>query len=219
MTPYRDTKSMSIGRRPLLAMAGALAMTAALFGAGPAPAAPVAQQDAEAYIQALGDRVIDLLNDASLTPDTLAEQMAGIVREGVDIKQVGVLSAGRHWNAADDAQRQAYLGLFEQYLVATYSRRLDEYSGTSFSVTGSQSVGKEDVMVVTRIAGNGPPSDVGWRLRDRGTGPKIIDVDFGGISMLKTQREEFAAVIERAGGNFSALIDALEQKVQTADAG
>lgn len=211
----------SFSRRAVMALSGVLMLAGALLvGLAPAMAEPIAPPDAEAHIQNLGDRVVSIINDGGLSLEEKKSQMADIVREGVDIRQVGILSAGRAWRSADEAQRAEFLDLFEQYLVATYSRRLDEYSGTSFEVTGSQPVGKEDVMVVTRVQGpKSAPGDVGWRLRDRGQGPKIIDVDFGGVSMLKTQREEFAAVIERAGGKFDALIEAIQSKVQTPEAG
>ena len=206
-----------LGRRAFAVCAGVALLCASQVGL--AAAAPVNQQDAEAYIQDMGSRVVALLNDSASSEAEKAEKMAGLVNEGIDIEQVAVLAAGRSWRSADDEQKAAYMDLFRKYVTATYTRRLDEYAGTSFAVTGSQPVGREDVLVVTRIeGGGGPPSDVGWRVRDRGAGLKVIDVDFGGVSMLKTQREEFAAVIERAGGEFDALIEALEERVRAGGA-
>ncbi|MEM1398644.1 MAG: ABC transporter substrate-binding protein [Pseudomonadota bacterium] len=211
---HRDC-GLAINRRTLFAGVAACAM----LGAAPAWAVVVEADAAEAFVQDLGDRVVGILSDSSLSEDQIVEGLATLIREGVNIPLVAQLAAGRYWRVAEEAQQASYLDLFEQYLIATYTRRFDQYSGESFTVLGSQPVGKEDMLVVTQIEGGGSaPAKVGWRLRDRGDGPKIIDVDFAGVTMLKTQRDEFAAVIERGGGKFDALISALEKQVQSASA-
>ncbi len=185
----------------------------------PAAAEPIDRQEAETFIQSLADRVLAILQDTSLSADDSTAQMAVILREGLDIELVGRFAAGVHWRNAEPEQQRAYLDLFEQMIIQTYARRFDEYSGETFSVSGSQPVGKQDALVVTQIeSASSPPVNVGWRVRDRGAGPKVIDVDVEGVSMAVTQRNEFAAVIERGGGKFDALIEALEKQVQTAEA-
>lgn len=203
-------------RRSFLAVAlGALAFLPVHH----ASAETVDQQEAEAFIQSLADRVLAILQDTSLSAEDSTARMAVILREGLDIELVGRFAAGVHWRNAEPEQQQAYLELFEQMIIQTYARRFDEYSGETFSVSGSQPVGKQDALVVTQIeSANSPPVKVGWRVRDRGAGPKVIDVDVEGVSMAVTQRNEFAAVIERGGGKFDALIEALEKQVQTAEA-
>lgn len=205
-----------VQRRSFLAMACALALA---LPSGPADAETIDQDAAETFIQTLGDRVLEILRDSSLSQTDSTARMADVLRDGLDIELVGRFAAGVHWRDAEPDQQQAYLELFEQMIIQTYARRFDEYSGETFTVSGSQPVGKSDALVVTQIeSANTPPVKVGWRVRDRGAGPKIIDVDVEGVSMAVTQRNEFASVIERGGGKFDALIEALEKQVQTAEA-
>lgn len=204
------------GRRSVIAMAAAIFFVVPI---GQGLAETVDQDAAESFIQSLGDRVLEILQDSSLSADDSTARMAEVLRDGLDIELVGRFAAGVHWRDAEPDQQKIYLELFEQMIIQTYARRFDEYSGESFSVSGSQPVGKSDALVVTQIeSADTQPVKVGWRVRDRGAGPKIIDVDVEGVSMAVTQRNEFASVIERGGGKFEALIEALEKQVQTAEA-
>jgi phospholipid transport system substrate-binding protein len=184
-----------------------------------APAQAADQRAAETFIRDLGDRAVEIFRQPDLTPEAAVPQFRQLFSASFDVPTVGRFVLGRYWNVATPAQQQEYLALFEDLVVETYARRFSGYSGESFEVLGSRPEGDNDVMVHTRIVRpEGPPVAVSWRTRERGGRPKIIDVVVEGISMLVTQRNEFAAVIQRNGGRIDALLDALRMRIATAQA-
>src|SRR5262249_17975752 len=110
-------------------------------------------------------------------------------------------------------EQQEFLQLFSEYVVRAYAARLAEYAGEPFRVTGSRPNGAETVVSSQIIRGNGAPINVEWFLINAGGHFRITDVYVGGVSMKVTQRDEFAAVIQRSGGQVSGLIALLRQKV------
>lgn len=181
----------------------------------PAAAAP-SEQGAASFITGLGNEVIQTIQSGVRGP-AAATALGGIFRRGFDVPTIARFVLGRYWNAATPAQQQEYLTLFEQMVTQTYARRFSEYSGETFQVTGTQPVSDTDVLVRSNIVRpDGPPVAVDWRVRDQGAGFRIVDVMVEGVSMLLTQRNEFASVIQRSGGNVDALLQALRQQVATA---
>ncbi len=107
---------------------------------------------------------------------------------------------GRYWRAATPQQRQEYLSLFRVFVLDTYAQRLDGYSGETIDVIKSLPIDETDTMVSTEIVRrNGPPIRVDYRVRIRNDGHRIVDVIVEGISLVVTQRSEFASVINRKG--------------------
>jgi phospholipid transport system substrate-binding protein len=170
-------------------------------------------QGAANFVASLGDEVIRAVS-AGMGPGQSVGILGDIFRRGFDVPTIGRFVLGRYWNVATPAQQQEYLRLFEEMIVRTYARRFDEYSGEVFQVMGTQPVSETDVQVRTQVVRpDGPPVMVDWRVRQLGGGNKIVDVAVEGVSMLVTQRNEFASVIQRGGGNVEALLAALRQQV------
>jgi phospholipid transport system substrate-binding protein len=161
---------------------------------------------AEEVVQRLVDRLWRLL----------AEQGAGALDEhgllaaledGTDLTLLGRLVLGRYWRDANARQRTMYLQLFRRYMAQTFAQRLRQYVGNNpdqpgpvFEVVSSHPVGNMDILVQSRVLPpGGQPLRVDWRLRERPDRPVVIDLIVEGISLLVTQRSEFAAVLERTG--------------------
>lgn len=180
------------------------------------PGAARAQTDPEGarqFISDLGDRTIEILQDDSIGLTQRVDRFRDLFRQGFDVPTIGRFVLGRYWRQASEEQQRTYLDLFEDWIVQTYARRFSDYSGETFEITGTRPEG-DDVQVTTRIVrGDAPPLQVGWRVRERGGSYNIIDVKVEEVSMLATQRDEFASLIQRNGGNVQALIDALDQRV------
>jgi phospholipid transport system substrate-binding protein len=171
---------------------------------------------ARQFIRDLGDQTIQIMKDESIGLDQRVSEFRDLFRSGFDVPTIGRFVLGRYWRSASDEQQRTYLDLFEDWIVQTYARRFSDYSGETFEITNVRPEG-DDVQVTTRIVrGDAPPVDVAWRVRDRNGTMKIIDVKVEQVSMLATQRDEFAALIQRNGGNVQALIDALRERVQVA---
>jgi phospholipid transport system substrate-binding protein len=179
----------------------------------------VAQQtrddNSEKFIASLGHRALQVLVVGSQDPSTRGTAFRGILDEGFDLPLIGRYALGRYWRRATSVQRREYVKLFEDFIVMTYVARLGEYSGESLRVVSSRP-DDQDTIVTSEIVMEGRPSiRVDWRVRkddSDGSETKIIDVIVEGISMLLTQRDEFASVIQRSGGNVEGLLTRLRDK-------
>lgn len=182
----------------------------------PATAADTAA--AEQFISNLGDRTIEILEEPDLTVDEATSQFRDLFSSNFDIPTIGRFVLGRHWRAASPTQREEFLELFRELIVETYARRFTEYSGQRFQVAGSREISERDSMVSTAIlaADGRTVATIDWRVRERDGRQRIIDVVVEQISMGVTQRGDFAAVIQRGGGNIDTLLEALRDQIQTA---
>jgi phospholipid transport system substrate-binding protein len=196
------TSGKSLDRRSLIA---GLALMGALVPA-PVVRAALPTAAAEEVVQRLVDRLWQLLSEQGV--GALDEQdLLAALEEGTDLTLLGRLVLGRYWREANPRQRTMYLQLFRRYMVQTFVQRLRQYvandpgqPGPVFQVVASRPVGNSDILVQSRVLPpGGQPLRVDWRLRERPDGPVIIDLIIEGISLLVTQRSEFAAVLERTG--------------------
>ena len=132
---------------------------------------------------------------------------------GFDLRTIGRFILGRYWRRATRAERREFEHLFEDYIVATYAARLGRYKGETLVVGSARGDGNGDMLVNTEvIPRQGPAARVEWRVRGNAGNYKIIDVVVEGVSMVITQRSEFASVIQRSGGQVAGLLDELRKK-------
>lgn len=200
-------------------------MALALVGIAPTPraAAQTLPDQASKFVEALGSRAVMLLakygdGDAQ----RLQLELRNLIHEGFDLDMISRFALGPAWQAATPAQRQEYQTLFASWTADSYARRLGGDKGGSLTVLGAQAGSDErgsntaDAIVRTRInRANGTSIDADLRVRDTAGRMKIVDVSMGGVSMDVTQRDEFAAVIQREG--VSGLIRELKTHVGSLD--
>lgn len=193
-------------------MAAAVVFAAALaVGAPRGMAAP----DPAAFISTLGSQAIQVLGP-SVPPQQRLARFRQLFHDDFDVPNIGRFVLGRYWRIASPQEQQEFLRLFQEYIVQAYSARLGEYGGEPFKVTGTRDSDGETVVTSEIIRQDGNPVMVDWYLIDRGGSLKITDVYVGGISMKVTERDEFAAVIQRNGGQVEALLEQLRRKVGAA---
>jgi phospholipid transport system substrate-binding protein len=195
-------------RRHFLLTAVAFA-TAALALPRPALTAP----DPVAFIRELGTRAIEVLGP-KVPVNLRLTRFRELFQNDFDVPRIGRFVLGRYWRTATPQEQQEFLGLFQEYIVQAYSNRLGEYGGQPFIVTGTRPGGSGEIIVTSQIIReNSSRVAVDWYLVEGGGQYKIVDVYVGGVSMAVTERDEFAAVIQRNGGQVSALIALLRRKV------
>jgi len=170
-------------------------------------------QEARAYIDELAQNALTILQDDG---SSLADREAAVrdlIEDNLDMDTIGRFVMGRHWRNADKEQQEEYLGLFREFVLQTYARRLGGYSGQTFKVVDAREIGKRgDVLVNTEIIEEGaPPIVAGWRVSTREGRMVILDVMVEGVSMAATQRSEFDAIVRRDG--VDGLIEVLRVKV------
>jgi phospholipid transport system substrate-binding protein len=124
---------------------------------------------------------------------------------------------GRYWRSASEQEQQELLKLFEDYVVFVYGTRLANFSGERFKIRGSRTDETGTIVSTDVISPNGDaPIKIDWRLITDHGSFKINDVIIEGISMLVTQRSEFASVIQRHGGQVGDLLVMMRERTKTA---
>jgi phospholipid transport system substrate-binding protein len=195
---------ISFGRRQLIFASAALLSA---FLPGRAARGLPSAAAAEEVVRRLVEQVGQLLTERGDASDIDRDHLLSVLDDGTDLSLLGRLVLGRYWRDASPGQRSEYLQLFRRYMLQTFIQRLRQYAGTDmshpgerFQIIASRPVGERDILVQSRVA---PPTSqplrVDWRLRERPGEPVIIDLIVEGISLLVTQRSEFAAVLERGG--------------------
>jgi phospholipid transport system substrate-binding protein len=185
---------------------------------------PIAQTHAQAiatpvgkFIQDLGDRAIAVIANKSLTPDQRSDQFRQMLRSCFDLQTIGRFVIGRSWNAATPEQRQEYMKLFEALVVKTYGDRLTIYTGEGFQVASVRPETEKDFIVISEIThpDGSEPTEIDWRVRQAKDGKLgIIDVVVEGVSLSVTQRQEYASIIQRDGGQLDGLLTRMRQQLQ-----
>jgi phospholipid transport system substrate-binding protein len=199
-------------RRSLLTTA--VVLIAGTFAPGqPAKAGP----DPASFINNLGDQLQMVIGTAS--PEQRVAGFRRLFREDFDVPGLGRFVLGPFWRVLAPSEQQEFLGLFENYVVYTYSDRLSEFAGNGFAprVTGSRP-DPDGVIVSSEIArgsGRSPtvqPIKVDWRLTGHDGVFKISDVIIDGVSMAVTGRSQFRGVAERNGGQPQAILAVMRQE-------
>jgi phospholipid transport system substrate-binding protein len=186
--------------------------------AAPCLAAPPAVNpaDAVAFMNGLWDRAVEVLNNKA-DPSIRLARFRELFHDDFDCPGIARFVLGRYWRNASEEEQKEFVNLFENYVVYVYTARFSNFGGQTFKVRGSHSDG-DGVIVSTEVMspGNTSPLRIDWRLvRDNGT-YKINDVIVEGISMMVTQRSEFASVVQRHGGQVRGLLAMMREKTASA---
>jgi phospholipid transport system substrate-binding protein len=198
-----------LSRRRLFAAGGFLAV--ALCVGTPLKAATTS--DARAFVQDLGGKAMNVLGDAALSPSQRSSELRQLLTANFDLDGIGMLALGRFGKKATEPQLQEYHTLFVNYIVKTYSARLGEQSWNSFTIRDARQAEGGDTIVDSESTAKGQaPSHLDWRVHDTDAGLRIVDVAIDGISMVLTQRDEFASVIQNGNGGIAQLLQQLRQK-------
>jgi len=199
-------------RRNLLAWAAAASIGATLGGLD-ARADDIAA-GASDFVSRLAERVIKILTAKRLDKDGRVRALSRVFLDGFDVRAIGRFVLGRYWRPASEAERTDYLAVFQDYVVQTYAVRFTSYAGEAFVVTKAIPDGEEGAIVFSDIGKLGEdPVHVQWRVRRTANGYKIVDVNVEGMSLVVTQREEFASVLQRHEGKVAALTALLREKI------
>ena len=199
----RHACARPVARRAVLALlAGAAALPLA-----PRPAAALSAGQAESFVKELIAEVTALLESGGAAQ----AQMAGFRRlfaRRAATPQIVRFVMGVAWRDMSAPQQAAMQDAFLDYVARVYGDLLQEYKGQTIEVRKVQDFGRKGVLVISVAKGQGVEDvAVEWLVSDRaGNGPQLIDVTIEGLSMLQSQRQEFAAMLERRGGDVDRLI-------------
>lgn len=207
-------------RRDLIGLlAAAVLVPLAALSWAPRPAhGEISEAQAEAVVNALAADVWSTINRTDLSDREQVDILANQLKAKTNVDLLSRLVLGRYWQQLDEQQKARYQALFGDVVMRTLAGRLNQFAkdagGTleeRFSVLSSAPAGKQDVLVRSTVRPeSGDSLSVDWRLREGDDGPVIIDVIIEGVSLLVSQRSEFAAVIERS--SMEGLLTELEAR-------
>ncbi len=193
-----------------------IAMVVFWIGIGDFAVAAAQPGGASQFIRRLGDQATAALRAPDTSFEAREARFRSLLSHGFDLAFIGRFVLGRHWKRATPVQRSDYQALFGEYLLKTYSARLDGYAGEAMTILSERPAGAKDVVVSTRIERRGgPPIETDWRVRTTGGRYRVIDVMVEGVSMVVTQRAEFAAVVQRQG--LQGLIEVMRARYAPAE--
>ena len=190
-------------------------LTATASNAAPPPVNPA---DAVAFMNQLWDRAAELLSKKA-DPAVREARFRQLFHDDFDAPGIARFVLGRYWRTVSEEEQKEFVKLFEDYVVFVYTVRLSDFGGgQTLKVRGSRSDG-DGVIVSTDVASPGSPTPlkIDWRLITDDSGTyKINDMIVEGVSMMATQRSEFASVVQRNGGQVRSLISMMREKTASA---
>jgi len=173
--------------------------------------------DARVFMSEMWNRAVETLSKKLPQTERLA-RFRELFEVDFDGPGIARFVLGRYWRSASPQEQQEFLKLFDDYVVFVYGTRLANFNGESFKVRGSRTE-ESGVIVSTDVINPGEaPIKIDWRLVTDNGAFKINDIIIEGISMMVTQRSEFASVIQRHGGQVSGLLELMREKTKTASA-
>ena len=165
------------------------------------------------FVQSTVNRASQVLSD-NLTKDQKIEKLKSIAQETVDIEGIGMYTLGAYRKTLNEDQKKEYKDLFQQYFLKTFSSRLAEYSNPEIQVNSKEKLNKNYTMVSSILVATEqrPQIKIDWRIYTKNSDdPKIRDLIIEGLSLARTQKEEFSSIIQSNDENIEALFANLEK--------
>jgi phospholipid transport system substrate-binding protein len=192
-------KDNSMNRRHLLLGASALTVSFA-------PAAWCANAG-EIFVNGNIQAGFNILNDQGASPAQRRERFAAFLLGLTDVKRVALFLLGRYAAGATQADLDAYVSAYQDYVLTLYQSYFALYAGQSLHVTSSRERAPGDFVVTTNVVGaNSTPTEIDFRVRTDGPAPVLVDLGVGGVWLALAQRDQFLAVLAQNNGNIKALI-------------
>ena len=167
----------------------------------------------EVFVQLTVDRASAILSK-NVSKEEKMNQLKVIAKETVDIKGVGFYSLGSERKNLDENQINKYLDFFEDYFLKSFSSRLSEYSNPKIEVKTKDVLNKNYTIVKSILIATSdrPEIKIDWRIYTKNPdNPLIRDLIIEGLSLARTQKEEFASILNSNDGDINALYEALEK--------
>lgn len=168
--------------------------------------------DPKQFITEVVDEAIKTLGDKNLNQETKNNVIEKIALEAVDIRALGLYSLGEIRTTLSPEQLEKYQSLFERYFIKSLNSRLTDYSKQTINIFGSETLNENYTMVNSRIAANdkNPEIKVDWRVYTKNIDkPLIRDLVVEGLSLARTQKEEFNSILAANENKIEFLFEKL----------
>jgi phospholipid transport system substrate-binding protein len=162
----------------------------------------------DVFIQSTVNRAADTLG-GNFTKDERIQQLKQIAKETVDITGIGYYSLGSHRKSLNKEQLSNYKKAFEKYFLKSFSSRLAEYSNPEIEVISKNKLNKNYTIVLSKLVATDsrPEVKIEWRVYTKNPENLLIrDLIIEGLSLARTQKEEFSSIINSNDGKIEALL-------------
>ena len=166
----------------------------------------------DVFVQSTVNRAASTLG-GNLTKEQRVEELKKIAKETVDIYGVGMYSLGVTRKSLTEEQLKTYNQVFENYFLKSFSDRLAEYSNPIIEVNSKEKLNENYTIVSSTLVATDkrPEIKIEWRIYTKNPDkPLIRDLIIEGLSLARTQKEEFSSIIQSANGDVNALFDNLK---------
>ncbi|MBV8939280.1 MAG: ABC transporter substrate-binding protein [Alphaproteobacteria bacterium] len=187
--------------------------------AGAERALAAGEDDARQFVDAVGKQVLQVINSGGGEAQK-KQQLQQLFAGSVDIDWMAKFVLGKGWGQATEEQRQRYMQVYRQYLLTRYTANFADYTGSNYNITGVRSEGDGQYTVSMQIKSpraQQQETEAGYRVHAVGGQFKIIDIIIESVSLITTQRSEFASVLQQKG--MDGLISAIEGKIKAEGGG
>ena len=167
----------------------------------------------DVFIQSTVNRASQILSE-DISKEEKINKLKIIAKETVDIRGVGFYSLGSARKNLNNEQKNTYSNLFEYYFLKSFSSRLAEYTNPEIEVK-SKKILNDNYTIVNSIliaTDDRPEVKIDWRVYTKNPdSPLIRDLIIEGLSLARTQKEEFASILKSNDGDINALYVSLEK--------
>ena len=164
------------------------------------------------FVQSTVNRASKLLSE-DISKDEKIKKLKSIAGETVDIKGIGFYTLGSARKNLNENDKKVYTDLFEQYFLKSFSSRLAEYTNPEIDVYGKEILSDKYTIVNSLLKGTEerPEVKIDWRIYTKNPErPLIRDLIIEGLSLARTQKEEFSSILNTSDGDINALFKTLK---------
>ena len=173
--------------------------------------------DPKSFISELVDDAIKTLSDKNVSKSDKAKKIETIALQNVDINALSMYTLGPIRKTLDQTTLEKYKSLFEKYFLKNLTSRLTDYSSQKFEVLEVDQKSETTTIVTSRIvkSSSQPEIRIDWRIYTKDPAkPLIRDLIVEGLSLAKTQKEEFSSIIQNNDGDINALFFSLKDFIK-----
>tara|TARA_B100001057_G_C22599799_1_gene852308 strand:- start:65 stop:649 length:585 start_codon:yes stop_codon:yes gene_type:complete len=167
----------------------------------------------DVFVQSTVNRASQILSK-NISKEQKITELKSIAKETVDIKGVGFYSLGSARKNIDDNQKKIFFDLFEDYFLKSFSSRLSEYTNPKIEVYGKKVINKNYTIVNSLLIAtkDRPEIKIDWRIYTKDSNnPLIRDLIIEGLSLARTQKEEFASILNSNDDDINVLFNTLKK--------
>ena len=165
------------------------------------------------FVQSTVNRASQILSE-NTSKETKIEELKKVALDTVDIRGIGFYTLGKFRKNLSDEQKQKYSELFKEYFLKSFSSRLAEYSNPKIDVQSQEKLSDTYTIVSSILVATSerPEVKIQWRVYTKDPDkPLIRDLIIEGLSLARTQKEEFSSIIQSNDGDIQALFSSLKK--------